>query len=175
MWKIKSTQQSVVRKCTKLVINMGMTVMVQIIETINRLFGKLTRPKIQSARAMHRPLLAESFMEIHRPLLAESCEVMHRPPFKAKKRNLDQEAQLQQNASKESSPRECMSACKDQKQRSKVTKQRKSRYLPEWTITGQGEDQKQLRYHVITKLDDCQINKQDNYLQKSETQDFIQF
>lgn len=97
MWKIESTQKSVVRKCTKLVINMGMTVMVQIIETINRLFGKLTRPHLQSARAMHRPLLAESFMAIHRPLLAESFmaihrpllagsfEVMHRPPFKAKK------------------------------------------------------------------------------------------
>ena len=45
----------------------------------------MLRPWIQSARAMHKPQLAESFMAIHRPLLARSCEVMQRPHFKERK------------------------------------------------------------------------------------------
>lgn len=48
------------------------------IKTINRLFGKLTTPRIQTWRAIHRPLLARNFKVIHRLLLAGSFKVIHR-------------------------------------------------------------------------------------------------
>jgi len=66
------------KKIHKVSYNYRPVVLVWIIETNNRLFGKMTTLQIQSGRAMHRPLLTGGFLAIHRLLLAESFKVIHR-------------------------------------------------------------------------------------------------
>lgn len=79
MSKIEGTyRRAEDKKVHKVSYKYRLVVLVWIIETINRLFGKLATLQIQSGRTIHRPLLTGGFVAIHKPLLVGSFKVIHR-------------------------------------------------------------------------------------------------